>query len=134
MSDQTHAAHADHPNYIQIYVILLVLFATSVAGPMVGIPWLTLITAFGIAIVKAYLVCANFMHLKTEQRMISMILLGMLMLLGLMVAGVAPDVMSHSGHRWEKTVKVEIPPPPHHAGDSGEHGEHGEHADGGHAH
>ena len=62
-------AHA-HPNYIKIWYWLLVLLAVSVAGPMLEIPALTIITAFGIATVKAYLVAANFMHLKFEKKII----------------------------------------------------------------
>ena len=45
----------------------------SVAGPMLGVKWLTLITAFGIAIVKAYLVAKNFMHVNVEQRFVAYI-------------------------------------------------------------
>ena len=48
-----------HPNYIKIWYWLLVLLAVSVAGPMLEIPAITIITAFGIATVKAYLVAAN---------------------------------------------------------------------------
>ena len=44
-------AHA-HPNYIKIWFWLLILLAISVAGPMLEIPWITVVTAFGIAAVK----------------------------------------------------------------------------------
>ena len=44
------------------------LLVVSVAGPMLEIKIVTLITAFGIAVVKAYLVAKNFMHLNIEQR------------------------------------------------------------------
>ncbi|GIT73411.1 MAG: hypothetical protein Ct9H300mP28_32250 [Pseudomonadota bacterium] len=36
---------------------------------MLEIPVITLITAFGIAIVKAFMVAANFMHLKFEKQL-----------------------------------------------------------------
>ena len=39
----------------------------SVVGPMLGIRAVTLITAFGIALVKAYLVAKNFMHLNVAE-------------------------------------------------------------------
>ena len=46
-------AHAhEHPNYIKIWGILLALLCVSIAGPMLGIKVVTLITAFGIAIVR----------------------------------------------------------------------------------
>ncbi|MDX1493826.1 MAG: hypothetical protein R3253_07205, partial [Longimicrobiales bacterium] len=48
-----------HVNYFKIYVTLVVLFLISVAGPEVGeftgLRWITLITAFGIAVWKANL-------------------------------------------------------------------------------
>jgi len=44
-----------HPNYVKIWVWLVVLLLISVAGPMLEIPALTIITAFGIAVIKAFL-------------------------------------------------------------------------------
>jgi caa(3)-type oxidase subunit IV len=97
---------SDHhkTNYVKIWGILLVLLVVSVLGPMLEIPVLTLITAFGIAIVKAYLVARNFMHLNIEKRFVTYILVTMVVLMVLMVGGVAPDVMKHDGQRWENTA------------------------------
>jgi caa(3)-type oxidase subunit IV len=97
-----HSEH--HPNYFKIYGILLVLLMVSIAGPMVGIKAVTLITAFGIAVVKAYLVAANFMHLKVEKSYIAYLLLTALALLALFYAGVSPDVMKHRGRQWENVA------------------------------
>ena len=47
-----HASHSPG-HYVKIWGILLVLFVISVCGPMIGIRVITLITAFGIAVVKA---------------------------------------------------------------------------------
>jgi len=102
------AGHADHghshTDYVKIYWILLVLLAASVAGPMVGIKVVTLIAAFGIALVKAYLVAANFMHLKVEKRYISYLLFTVLAIMLLFYAGVSPDVMHHRGRQWENVA------------------------------
>jgi len=95
MSEQHH-----HPNYKKIYIALVILLAISVAGPHLGIFWLTLITAFGVALVKANLVVQNFMHLKWEKRIMKWMLATSLILMFLFFAGVAPDVMHHSGHQW----------------------------------
>ncbi len=57
-----------HPNYVRIWVVLMVLLAISIVGPLLGVRIVTLITAFGIAIVKAYLVARNFMHLNVQPR------------------------------------------------------------------
>ena len=64
-----------HTNYKKIYFTLLGLLVVSVAGPFLGIVWVTLMTAFGIALVKANLVIQNFMHLKSERRLIKWMLL-----------------------------------------------------------
>jgi caa(3)-type oxidase subunit IV len=93
-----------HPNYKNIYLTLLVLLVISVAGPFLGIFWVTLITAFGIAVVKANLVINNFMHLKWERRIIKWVLATTLALMVLFFFGIAPDVMKHDGLRWENVA------------------------------
>jgi caa(3)-type oxidase subunit IV len=100
---------ADHVKlYTKIYVWLLVLFLISVAGPVVGelvhSKALVLFTAFGIALVKAYLVCAHFMHLNIEKRYIGYLLTTALVFMFLFYAGVAPDVMEHHGRNWENVA------------------------------
>jgi len=104
------AAHpAHHTNYVKIWGILLVLLAISIAGPTLGIRWLTLMTAFGIAIVKAYLVARNFMHLNIEKRFVVYLLVGVLGLMGLFFIAVAPDVMKHDGAGWtNEAAKAEV--------------------------
>jgi len=90
----------EHPNYVKIWYWLLVLLAISVAGPMLEVPAITLITAFGIAIIKAFLVAANFMHLKFEKKIIWLLLIMSLCLLGVFFFGTAPDVMMTEGDQW----------------------------------
>jgi caa(3)-type oxidase subunit IV len=97
-----HPEHHEHPNYVRIWAILVVLLAASVLGPMVGIKVVTLITAFGIAVVKAYLVAKNFMHVNIEPRFVTYLLATMLVFMFLFFAGVAPDVMKFEGHNWVK--------------------------------
>ena len=100
---ETHDEHAHHPNYTKIYVILLVLLGISILGPMVGIRAVTLITAFGIAVVKAYLVAKNFMHITVEKRYIPYLVGTALVFMLLFFSGVAPDVMNSEGRNWEKS-------------------------------
>ena len=111
MASQTQAIHAP-ANYVKIYGILIVLAAASVLGPMLGIPALTLITAFGIALVKATMVAAYFMHLNIERRYIWFLLFIMLTFLFVLFAGVAPDVMKSSGQNWRRAVEVTVPQTP----------------------
>lgn len=104
-----------HPNYVKVYIGLLVLFAISVVGPLFGHPWLTLVTAFGVAVVKATMVAAYFMHLNIERRYIWYLLLTMLAFMGLLFAGVAPDVLASGGQNWRHVrVVAPAPPLPHH--------------------
>jgi len=94
-------AHMHHPNYVKIWAVLVVLLIVSVMGPLTGIRWLMLILAFGIAFVKAYMVAKNFMHVHLEKRWVTYLLVTCLVFLGILFAGVAPDVMKHQGLRWE---------------------------------
>lgn len=93
-------AESHHPNYKKIYLTLLVLLVVSVVGPFLGIGWVTLLTAFGIALVKADLVVQNFMHLKWEKRIVKYVLAASVALMVLFYAAVAPDVQKHEGRNW----------------------------------
>ena len=108
-----------HPNYVKIWGILVVLLVVSVLGPLAEIQWLTLLTAFGIAVVKAYLVIKNFMHLNVEPRFVWYIVGTALAFMGLFYAGVSPDVMAATGDNWVTPEFVEFLEPgysPHEAG------------------
>ncbi len=91
-----------HPSYFKIYFILLALLSVSVLGPFIGIWWLTLITAFGIACVKAFLVAKHFMHLNVQPKFAIYLLATVLVFVFLFFAGTAPDVMQHRGANWNK--------------------------------
>ena len=102
-------AHHDEKYYIRIWGILVVLLIVSVLGPMLGIKILTLITAFGIALVKAYLVAKNFMHVNVERPIVHYFLITALAFMVLFFAGTAPDVMKHDGQNWNNdAAKAEI--------------------------
>ena len=93
------AAHP-HTNYVKIWAILVALLVVSVTGPFLGIKVVTMITAFGIAIVKAYLVATRFMHLNIEKKFVMYMLGAMVTIMLLMFGGVSPDVLKHEGARW----------------------------------
>lgn len=106
-----HAAAGAHSerHYVKIWAILVGLLVVSVIGPELGIPVLTLITAFGIAIVKAYLVASHFMHLNIERRYVVYLLVSCVMLMVVFFAGVAPDVLNHDGDQWtNEAAKQEV--------------------------
>ena len=97
------SAHEDHSAYyIKIWAILVALLVVSVAGPFIGVFWITMVTAFGIACVKAYLVATRFMHIGAEPAFVSYIVVTALVFMLLFFAGVAPDVMKTEGTGWTK--------------------------------
>jgi caa(3)-type oxidase subunit IV len=98
----TTEAHVHHPNYVKIWAILVVLLIVSVLGSMSHVREVVLIAAFGVAIVKAYLVAKNFMHVNVEKRWVPYLLIMCLLFIAILFAGVAPDVMKHSGLHWTK--------------------------------
>jgi caa(3)-type oxidase subunit IV len=109
----SESEHHEHPNYVKIWAILLVLLVVSVLGPEIGIRSVTLFTAFGIALIKAYMVAKNFMHVNIEPKFVTYMLLTGLLFMLLFFAGSAPDVMKAEGSNWEKSswVAAEANPP-----------------------
>jgi caa(3)-type oxidase subunit IV len=119
-SEYHDPAHA-HPNYVKIWAILVVLLAISVIGPQFGIRVVTLITAFGIAVVKAYMVAKNFMHITVAKRYVVYLVTTCLVFMLLFFAGVSPDVMKDSGSNWKKLPEWQTA---HEALPAGYHAEH----------
>ena len=121
-----HDEHG-HTKYFKVYVVLLILLLISYVGPMFGIKWLMLVTAFGIAIIKTVMVGAYFMHLNVEKRFAVYMLGTVLAFVILFFAGTAPDVMQAYGSGWTKPswqVSVEegdLGDPSAEAGDHGTH-------------
>jgi caa(3)-type oxidase subunit IV len=91
-----------HTNYVKVWAILVGLLMVSVLGPMAGIRWLTLIAAFGVALVKAYMVAKNFMHLNVQKPIVHWILGAALALMVLLYGALAPDVQKGAGQQWKK--------------------------------
>ena len=98
MSAETSTKH-----YIKIYFILMGLLIVSLIGPELGIKWVTLITAFGIAIVKAYIVVAEYMHLKVEKKIVIYMLILSLVMVFAFFIGTAPDILSHKSEPWSRS-------------------------------
>ena len=123
-------AHAPHRNYVKIWGILVLLLVVSVVGPMFGIRWVMLVTAFGVALVKAYMVAKNFMHLDVEKPIVHWILLVALALMVLLYGALAPDVQKGAGQGWKKDAGFHhsfTTSKPHEAGEHGSAPEQPEH-------
>jgi len=122
---QAHAhgpSHGHARNYVKIWGILVMLLVVSVVGPMAGLRWLTLITAFGVALVKAYMVAKNFMHLDIEKPIVHWILFVALALMVLLYGALAPDIQKDTGQGWKKDAGFHrgSPGAPAHGGGHGE--------------
>lgn len=113
-----HSNGHGHTNYVKIWGLLLVLLVVSVIGPEFGIRVVTLITAFGVAIVKAYIVAKYFMHLTIEPKWVAYILGGMLAFMLVFFGGIAPDVLKHDGQNWQKLYEEPV------VGTAGQGGDH----------
>ncbi len=101
-----HDAHSD-AHMIKIYFILLALLVASLIGPEIAKTFegstrtiIVLVTAFGIAFVKAWLVIKNFMHLTVEKPIVRYMLITCLVFMILFFAGTSPDVLKHDGRNW----------------------------------
>ena len=103
-SKHSEAQHGSghHRNYVKIWGVLLVLLLISIFGPFLEIRVITLITAFGVAVVKAYMVAKNFMHLDVEKPIVKWALAVVVTFMVMLFAGVSPDVMMDDGHQWKK--------------------------------
>jgi len=91
-----------HTNYIKIWAVLLVLLIVSYLGPMLELRVVTLLTAFGIAFVKAYMVAKHFMHVNLVPRFVPYLMVTCLVFMMLFFAGTAPDVYKADGDNWMK--------------------------------
>jgi caa(3)-type oxidase subunit IV len=109
----------DDSIYIKTWAILVVLLVISVLGPLLEIQWLTLATAFGIALVKAFLVATRFMHIDHAPKFVTYIMVTCLVFMLLLFAGSAPDVMKSEGSNWVKADSWHyVPEAAHHDGPS----------------
>ena len=105
--------HAEHhgPSYFKTYVTLMVLMFVSLIGAWigkeVGILAITLVSAFGIALIKAYLVASRFMHLNIEKRYIVYMLTTCLAFMFLFYSAIAPDIQRNTGTNWTKPQWIE---------------------------
>lgn len=120
------AAHHDEKHYVKIWAILLVLLVVSIIGPELGNFYVMIITAFGIAFVKAYLVAKHFMHLDVEKPIVHYALVACLAFMVLFFAAISPDVMNHEGRRWVNVAaKAEVDRKMALGATGAEHGDHG---------
>ncbi len=81
----------------------------SLIGPELGIQIVTFITAFVVAVIKAWMVAKHFMHVNVEKRYVHYILVAGISFMLLFYFGTAPDISNHEGLNWENVAaKAEV--------------------------
>ena len=85
------AAHHE-PNYMAVFMTLAVFTVLEIAAVKMGLSRAVVITALvGLALTKAILVAAFFMHLKFEKRTLAIIASIPLVLCGFLLFMLMPD-------------------------------------------
>ena len=93
-----HPDYHGHPNYVLVWLGLVVLLVASLAVGTLGHHRLAVATIFTVAVVKALMVLGNFMHLRWEPRLVWGIAgCGFLCLL-VLYFGVMPDLLFVEPH------------------------------------
>jgi caa(3)-type oxidase subunit IV len=82
-----------HPNYVALWGILVAALLVSLLLGEMKIPVLAVVLIFTVAVAKAYLVAAYYMHLRYEPLFIVIILLAGLATLYVLFFGLVPDVV-----------------------------------------
>ena len=93
--NETHE-HDDghpHPNYVAVWTVLVVLLVLGIAVGFVRNPVLGAVLVFAVATAKAFLVAANYMHLKFEPLLVRVILLCGLACIFIVLIGLIPDIV-----------------------------------------
>lgn len=92
MNDRPHAI-VSYRTFILVWVLLLILTATTVAVSRIHLGALNIWAALGIASLKSALVIFFFMHLKEERRVFKISLLVALVTLALFIGLTFFDVL-----------------------------------------
>ncbi len=96
-------AHKEHPKYMRIFVILIILTIAEVAVVYMPFPKIVIaLLLIGMACSKALYVALYFMHLKFEQKTLMMIALTPFIICVFLVFMLLPDLMAGARHEGAK--------------------------------
>lgn len=89
----THSKHS-RPNYVAVWVWLVFLLIVSVAAAYLPFPHVATVSViFAVAVAKALLVAANYMHLRFEERLIRTIAIVPVVLFLILTLTLIPDIV-----------------------------------------
>ncbi len=96
-------AHKEHPKYMRIFVILIILTIAEVAVVYMPFPKIVIaLLLIGMACSKALYVALYFMHLKFEQKTLMVIALTPFIICVFLVFMLLPDLMDGARHEGAK--------------------------------
>ena len=87
------ASERRQPNYVAIWTVLVAALAVSMGFAYIDRPLLAASLIFAVAIVKAFLVVAFYMHLKFEPGHVLAIVIAGLLALFVLFVGLVPDIV-----------------------------------------
>ena len=82
-----------HPNYVALWGILVAALVVSILLGEMKIPVLAVVLIITVAVAKAYLVAAYYMHLRYEPLFVILIMVAGLLCLYVLFFGLVPDVV-----------------------------------------
>lgn len=96
-------AHKEHPKYMRIFVILIILTIAEVAVVYMPFPKIVIaLLLIGMACSKALYVALYFMHLKFEKKTLMTIVLTPFIICVFLVFMLLPDLMASARHEGAK--------------------------------
>ena len=106
---QAHAAAHRGPNYMTIFLLLFVMTVVEIAVIFMGFPKLFLVVLLvSLALAKAGLVAAYFMHLALEVRTLAAIAVTPLVIGALLIVLLMPDHVG-IGRQTAESAKIAAP-------------------------
>lgn len=97
MTHTIPAPHRRHPNYVAIWGVLMGALLLSLGLAYLEHAFLAALMIFLIAIVKAFLVVAYYMHLKFEPGHVIAIVIAGILALVILFLGLVPDIVQVYG-------------------------------------
>jgi cytochrome c oxidase subunit 4 len=93
MTPETEGHTAAHPNYVLIWGVLVSALLVSLVIGYMHLPVVAVVLIFTIAVAKAYLVMAYYMHLKFEPFYVTLIIAAGFACLYFLFFGLVPDIV-----------------------------------------
>jgi cytochrome c oxidase subunit 4 len=92
----THPTEHAEPNYWMVWLVLLILTIIELGVAKSPMPKVAIIVSLcALALAKAAIVAAYFMHLKFEKYALILVVMSPLVLSAILYIGLVPDAITH---------------------------------------